>query len=397
MPVRMKRIPVLVGAALTLGAGVWWWRRAPMVDAQLAVASVGPLRATVDEMGTTRVRSHTDVNAPVSGRWVPVARREGDVLRAGDLLGVLYPAPMDAAARTQADARLGSATAALREAEARIEGARTSREEARRALARADALAAAGGVAPQEVERARDALALRELEVEAFEERRRAARFEREQAASALAAARGDGAGLRIAAPQAGTVLTLSEPHERVVLAGQRLLEVGDPRDLDVIVPLLTADALRVREGAEAHLSFGERATSAEGARTADTVVGRVARVEPSAFTRLSALGVEEQRVNVVVTVPAGAVHLGDRFRADARITVWQASRVVRVPASALVRDGDAWSVWRVRAGVAAPQPVRVGEQGGDLVEVRDGLAAGDTVVNFPGEQLAAGVRIRGR
>ena len=394
---KTKQSLVLLGAAVVLGTVLWWVFRSPALPVQVGVVSDGPLRRTVDEMGTTRVRAHTDVNAPVAGRWVPMAMQEGDMLAIGARLGVLYPAPADAVAREQMQARLGSADAMMREAETSVRGARTGLDDARRTRVRMEALGAAGGVSPQEVERARDAFSNAALQLQSAEERLRAARYDRQQAAAAVAGTSGDGAGLPISTPQAGAVLAVAEPHERVVSAGARLLEIGDPRDLDVIVPLLTADALRVREGAAARMTFGGEAmsTSAEE-QPGDTIIGRVVRVEPAAFTRLSALGVEEQRVNVVVAIPA-TVHLGDRYRADVRITVWEAPRVLRVHASALVRDGDRWSVWRVSEGRARLVRIRLGERGGELVEVVGGLTAADTVVLFPNEQLREGASVKAK
>lgn len=392
-----RRWKLLAGVGAVLAVGAWWLLRTPASTVQVGVVTGGPLLRSIDEMGTTRVRAHSDVNAPVAGRWVPMPLQEGDVLGTGARLGMLYPAPSDASAREQLRARLGSAEALVREAEARVTEARTGLEDARRTRTRMEALGAAGGVSPQEVERARDAFDNAEMQWQAAGERLRAVQFERRQIASAVAGATGESAGLVISAPLAGTVLTVAESHERVVPAGTRLLEIGDPRDLEVVVPLLTADALHVREGAVARLTFGAGAAGATGPEQAgDTIVGRVTRIEPSAFTRLSALGVEEQRVNVIVAIPA-TVHLGDHFRADVRITVWEAPRVLRVQTSALLRDGDRWSVWQVRGGRARRALVQPGERGGELVEVQGGLAAGDTVVLFPGEQLREGARVRSR
>lgn len=391
---RGKQRGLLIAGAVAVGLMGWWWsQRVPDVSADIDVVSEGVLRVTIDEMGTTRVRAHADVNAPVGGRWVPAALSAGDRVQAGHRLGVLYPAPLDQAAREQAQARLGSADAAVREMESRLGTARTTLDEARRQQGRTDALGAVGGIAPQEVERARDLVTTRRLEVQAAEERLRAMRYDRQQVAAALAGTAGRGSGVVVTAPLAGAVLVVAEAHERVVPAGTRLWEIGDPSDLEVVVPLLTADAVRIREGALAQLTFGEGDRSAE--RKSDTVSGRVIRVEPAAFTRLSALGVEEQRVNVIVSVPATAVHLGDRFRADVRITVWEASRVLRVPTAALVRDGDAWSVWRVRKGRAGRVAVQLGERGPEQAQVIGGLSAGDTVVLFPGDRVTPGARIK--
>lgn len=383
---------LMAGAAVIGLAGWWWVRRAPTVAADIGVVSEGALRVTIDEMGTTRVRAHADVNAPVSGRWVPAAFEAGDRVQVGQRLGVLFPAPLDQAAREQAQARLGSATAAVREMESHLGTARTALEDARRQQIRADAVGAAGGIAPQEVERARDLVTTRRLDVQAAEERLRAMRYEQQQVAAALAGSLGQGGGVPVVAPLAGAVLMVAEAHERVVPAGTRLFEIGDPADLEVVVPLLTADAVRIRDGASAQLTFGESERPSE--RQTDTVRGRVIRVEPAAFTRLSALGVEEQRVNVVVSVPATAVHLGDRFRADVRITVWEAPRVLQVPTAALVREGEAWSVWRVHKGRTVRQVVQLGERGAEQVQVIGGLSVGDTVVLYPGDRVTSGARI---
>ncbi len=393
---RRRTLMMVVG--LVAAIAVWWFAfRSPVVVAQVATVTEGPLRITIDELGTTRVRAHADVNAPVTGRWVPAALREGDAITAGTLLGVLHVAPLDRAMEDQARARIGSADARAKEAEAALTSARVVREDAARNRTRMDALLAAGGVSAQDAERARTAFETADNELQASAERLRAARFERRQAASVLAGTAGGTSGIRITSPLAGSILGAFEPHERVVPVGTRLFEVGDPRDLEVVVPVLTADAMRVREGATARLTFGDASASVAAEGGQDTVVGRVVRVEPSAYTRLSALGVEEQRVNVVIAVPATAVHLGDRFRVDARITTWETARTLRVPATALVRDGDRWRVWRVSRGRAEPAIVRTGERGGDLVEVRDGLAAGDSVVLFPGEQLTPKVRVRAK
>ncbi|MCU0635905.1 MAG: HlyD family efflux transporter periplasmic adaptor subunit [Gemmatimonadaceae bacterium] len=401
MASRVKR-GLGIGAGIVLAmAAIWWWQREPTVAVDVVTVTEGPVAVTVNERGTTRVRAHADVNAPVSGRWVPATLRVGDVLPAGARAGLLYPASMDVSARRQAEARVGSAEAMLTEAQSRIAAARSAFDDAERTRVRTEGLAAAGGVSQQDLERARDAVTVARSALDAAQARVQAARYERDQARSAAQAAGGGGAALPIVTPIAGTVLQFDEEHERVVPAGTRLLEVGDPSDLEVVIPVRTADAVRIREGAVVRMTFGQGgSTSDEGATGAtagsDTIAGVVRRIEPAAFTRMSSLGVEEQRVNVVATVPATAVHLGDRFEAQARIVVWEAARVVRVPVSALVRDGEQWVVWLVQAGRARRRAVTFGERSDTMAHVLDGLASGDTVVIYPGDAIAEGVWVKG-
>ncbi|MBL0170314.1 MAG: HlyD family efflux transporter periplasmic adaptor subunit [Gemmatimonadaceae bacterium] len=378
----------IVGTAL-IGGGAWIaLSRTKATDVDMGTVTVGALRVSVDEDGTTRVRGHADVSAPVGGRWVPSALRAGDAVRAGDALGSLFPAPLDASAQDQARARLGAAEAAQREAETRVTAARAALDEASRGLARAQHMVEAGGMSPQDLERARDAVTGRQSEFDGARLRARAATYEMESARAVVAPFGGTRNAMRIVAPVGGTVLRVFEEHERVVAPGALLTEVGDPRDLEVVIPLLTSDAGRVRVGAAVSLTFGERD---------DTLRGRVSRVEPSAFTKVSALGVEEQRVNIIATAPATEAHVGDQYRVHARVTVWESPRVVRIPAGALVRDGEQWFTYVVTGGRARRRAVKVGERGDNVVEVREGLADGDRVVVYPGDLIADGLRVRPR
>ena len=375
-----------VGGAALVAVAIWMmFARGQATDVDAGTVTSGALRVTIDEAGTTRVRGHADVNAPVAGRWVPAALRAGDPVRVGAVLGVLYPAPMDESAQEQARARVGAAEAAQREAETRVTAARSALEEATRTLARTERMAEAGGMSPQDVERARDDVTGRRSEFEGAQLRATAARFELSSARAVVAPFGGDRKGLPIVAAVGGTVLRVFEEHERVVAPGTPLAEVGDPRDLEVVIPLLTADAARVRDGAVVVMSFGGRA---------DTLRGRVVRVEPSAFTKISALGVEEQRVNVIASTPATDAHIGDQYRVQARVTVWESQRALRVPVGALVRDGEHWFVFVIEGGRARRRAVTVGERGEELAEVRAGLTNGERVVLYPGNAALDGQRV---
>lgn len=382
---------------------VWWWvggagvaaalgwfvlARARPIEVDVERVSEGPLRVTVNEAGTTRVRSHADVNAPVAGRWVPRALRAGDPVRMGDVLGALYPAPMDASAQEQARARVGAAEAAVREAETSVTAARIALDEATRTRERAERVGAAGGLAPQEVERARDAVVERRSELEGASMRASAAVFALRAAQAVVAPFSGNRSAVQIAAPVGGTLLQWFEEHERVVAPGAPLAEVGDERDLEVLVPMLTDDAARVETGAAVTMFFGTGR---------DSVIGRVTRVEPSAFTKVSALGVEEQRVNVIAAAPAANAHIGAQYRVQAKVTVWESPRTVRVPVAALVRDGERWFVFTVDAARARRRDVTVGERNDELAEVKSGLTPGTMVVRYPDDQLVDGSRVKTR
>jgi HlyD family secretion protein len=194
-----------------------------------------------------------------------------------------------------------------------------------------------------------------------------------------------------ITAPADGVVLRRIRESESVVPAGDALLEIGDPMRLEIVSDLLSTDAVRVTPGARAII---------EQWGGADALGATVRRVEPSGFTKISALGVEEQRVNVVLDFddPAAAcAALGDAYRVEVRIVVWEAGDVVKIPTSALFRVGEQWAVYRIAGNRAQRTPVRVGHQSGQAAEVLEGLSPGDRVVVHPGDTLTAGARVRPR
>lgn len=373
-------------AALAIVAVVVLVRRgrAPR-DAELAVVREGSLAVSVDEEGTTRVRDHVDVSAPAGGRWAPGARVAGDSVRQGDILGMITAAPLDARMEAQGAARVGGADATMREATAMLANTEEALRAAQRQQARVERLAEAGGVSAQDVDRARTETSERQGARDAAAFRVRAAEYELRNARAAVAGGAHAGEGQAVRAPVSGVVLRVYEEHARVVPAGTPLVQVGDPRSLEAVVPVLTTDAARIRVGQRVRLWTG-----------GDTLDGSVSRVEPAAYTKVSALGVEEQRVPVIVKVDGAARGaVGDAFRVQARIIVSAAAGVLIVPSSALARHGDTWEVFVVSGGMARRRTVEVGERGGNLMQVRAGLVAGDTVVAFPDENITDGVRVR--
>lgn len=359
------------------------------LEVETAPAERGPLEVTVDAEGVTRLRERFQVSAPVAGRLERMALREGDAVEVGAVIARITPAPLDPQAAAQARARLSAAQAALREAEARLQQARAASEQAERTAARLREVAAAGGLSAEALERAELERATTLREQQAAESRLRAAAAEVEAARAgliALAPARAEAVSVR--APAAGRVLRVYEPSERVVAAGTPLVEVGGAAGLEVVVDVLSSDAVRIPAGAPVRLlEWG-----GEG-----ELAARVRLVEPSGFTKISALGVEEQRVNVIVDPLAAPAALGDGYRVEARIVVWQADDVLKVPTSALFRAGDAWTVFVVEDGRARLRPVRVGRRGATEAEVVAGLEAGEAVVVFPSDRVADGARVRTR
>lgn len=377
----------VVGSAVAAVAVAAYCSRERPLEVETAVVSRGTLRVTIDEEGTTRVRGHEDVNAPVSGRWVPASVHVGDPVVRGGAIGLLYPAPLDPRLREEARAGLGAAESAVGEADARVAAAQAALDEAERTLGRIEKVATAGGASRQEVDRARTAAAAGRNERDAARKRAEAARFDVARARASLDARGGDGgAALVVRAPIRGVLLRVHEEHEHVVSAGAPLAQVGDPADLEIVVPLLTADAARVQPGAVVRVTTGPGS---------DTLVARVRLVEPAAYTKLSPLGVEEQRVNVIARFARAQAGLGDGFRVDARVTVAELPDAVIVPVSALVRHGEEWSTFVVDAGRARSRALTLGARAGDAAQVLGGLEPGTRVVAYPGERVVDGSRVR--
>ena len=381
---------VVIGAAVVVViAGVIAALRPEAVEVETAVVGRGPLRVTVDAEGRARVRDRFVVAAPVSGRLERMPLVEGDTVRAGDVIARLAPAPFDEPSARQAGARVAAARAIALEAETRVRVADAAFGQARRDVERTRHLHLAGAVAARTLEEAELAVQTRTSDLAAARARVAATAADVEQASAALlhagGGAGGAGGAVVVRAPSAGRVLRLAERSERVVAPGSAIAEIGDVRNLEVVVDVLSSDAARVGEG---------MAVSLDGWGGDGTVHGRVRRVEPAATTRVSALGVEEQRVNVLVDVLDPPASLGDRYRVDASIVVWEDDDVLSVPASALVRMGAGWAAYVVEAGRARLRSIEVGRMGGATAQVLGGLAAGDRVIVFPSDRIGEGARV---
>lgn len=382
-----KRIWWVAAAAITLAVVLWALRSEPLA-VETAVASRGPLQVTIEEDGLTRVVRHVEVAAPVSGRLAESRLRAGDTVTRGAVVGVLQPAPLDPRARAEAQAALASAQSLRRAADALVQQAIVALDEARRARTRAERLAAAGALAQRDMESAIAEERIRERDLEAARARESSAAQDERRARSALVASdpagRGAAAAITLRSPIAGRVLRLYEEHDRVVPAGTPLVEIGDPRSLEIVSDVLSRDATAIVPG----MPMIVRVPGREPLRA------QVARVEPSAFTKVSPLGVEEQRVNVIGAFLQETFGLGDRFEVDVSIVLWEADSVLTVPSTALVPLDSAWAVYVVEQGEARLRSVTVARRGARAAQVESGLAEGDRVILHPDERVADGVRV---
>ena len=384
---RITRGKLVAGGAVVavVAAAAWAFRPRP-IDVEVAAAARESMRVTVDAEGRTRVRDRYVVAAPVAGRVRRIALEEGELVSPGQVVAWIAPLPLDEQGRRLGEAKLSSALAMEREAQARLAQARVAEVHAGRTARRYEALLDAGGISPQE----RDQVVLAHRssadELAAAEARARAAVAEVQAARTALLSLDGGRTAIPVRSPCEGSVLRVPERSERVVAAGMPLLELGNAHALEVLADVLSADAVR--------LAPGDRADVVEwGGDSA--LAGRVRSVEPSAFTRVSALGVDEQRVNVRIDIAGAPRSLGDGYRVEVRMTVWERPDALTIPASALFRRGDEWTVYVAARGRARLRPVRIGQRTAARAEILEGLAAGERVVLFPSDELTDGARIR--
>lgn len=382
--------------ALVVGWGLYQGFRPQPIEVDVGTVERGPLKVTVEQEGRTRVNDRYVVTAPVNGYLRRVALEVGDLVTQGDTLAQLEPVrvdALDARRQAEAEARVASVRAQVEAAEQRLQSASSQSALARKEWERVRALQGSGLVSADSADRASAAVEQGQAEQRAAQAGLDSARHELAQARSALIQAASAGAGgvVPVRAPVSGRVLRVVKKSEGAVSAGQPLLELGDPRALEVEVDVLSADAVRLRPGTPVVLTrWGGEAP----------LLGEVSRVEPAGFTKVSALGVEEQRVWVIVALrspPQQWQGLGDGYRVEASFILWQAEEVLQLPASALFRDGDNWAVFVVVNGRAEQRQLRIGQRNGLSAQVVQGLAKGDRVIVHPDDRVAPGVAVKDR
>lgn len=387
-----RRIGIGALGVLVVAGLAYAWRPKP-VEVEVAVAKRGDLVVTVDEMARTRVRDRFVVSAPISGNVLRIELKPGAPIEASSVLARIAPmtAPMlDARSKVEAQARSSGAHAAEHQSQASVARAELASTHARDELERTRRLVASGSLAS-------DALTRAELEARLRAEELTSTRFAAQMASheAAMAGAalkRYDGAAgekdiFDVTAPATGRVLRVLRESAGPVQAGAPLLEIGDPAGLEVVADVLTADAVRMKPGSRVTVErWG-----------GDALRAHVRAIEPSAFTRVSALGVEEQRASVVVDLDEPRERwsaLGDGYRVEVRIVVTERHGVVRIPLGSAFRHGDGWAAYAVRGEEIALVPVRLGARSDLDVEVESGLGEGERVVIHPSERVTPGIRV---
>ncbi|MDP1654076.1 MAG: HlyD family efflux transporter periplasmic adaptor subunit [Rhodocyclaceae bacterium] len=397
MQLRARIGITLLAVAIAGGLALGFFPRAVGVETVAAVK--GPLEVTVEEEGKTRVRDRYVISAPVTGHVRRIDLRVGDALSAGQTVAVIEPvrsSALDPRTQAQAAAALQAAEAALAVARANVRAAAAQAELARHELERAESLRNANFVSAQAIDRARAELDRSQAAKLAAEHGVTAAQFERERARAALVGVsqlqrRQTSDALVVRTPVAAAVLKLVHESEGTVQAGSPLLEVGNPEALEVAVEVLSSQAVRIAPGAKVLFDRwgGEK-----------TLQGVVRVVEPPGFTKVSALGVEEQRVRVIADFSSPRAEwqrIGDGYRVEARFVVWEDADVLQIPTNALFRHDNGWAAFVVEAGRARLRPLRTGQRNGLQVQVLAGLQAGERVIVHPDDKINDGIRVKPR
>jgi len=404
----LRRIIVPFATATVFAALTWLaWPKPVPVD--LATALVGPMDVTVDDDAKTRVRHIYTVSAPISGKVLRISYPGADVvtsLHIGDkvtagetVVAVMQPTPpsfLDIRTKEELQAASMAAKAAVKLAEAevrRIEAAVTfSRDDLERAksLVRTDAISAKAldkAKLDADTNAAALASAKAQLDIKRSEEAAATARLIDPTSVSEQPAT---DCCVRIRAPVSGRVLSIIQDSEASVPAGAPLIEIGDPRDLEVVAELLSTDAVQISIGARVKIDgWG-----------GEPLQGRVKRVDPAGFLKVSALGIEEQRVRTVIDLIDSAdvwSRLGHDFRVVVHVNIWSAEKVLTIPTGALFRAGDDWAVFVQKGGRARSRPVQVGHRNDRRAEILGGLSEGDQVVLHPSDRIADGTKVAQR
>ncbi|MGY8710522.1 HlyD family efflux transporter periplasmic adaptor subunit [Bradyrhizobium sp. 18BD] len=409
MPANWTKRMIGAAALAAIAGGLAWfaWPRPVLVD--LATVAKGPIEVTADDDGKTHVRHVYTVSAPIAGRVLRISHplgEQGPSLHVGDevvanqtviaLMQPTLPGFIDVRSRDQLQAEVLAADAAIQQQEAEVKRIEAALEFSRTEFQRAQTLLRTQSTSAQAFDKAKFEVATSEANLasaKAQVEMRRAVR-------TSLAARLMDPANaapsaeptccIRVLAPASGRVLAILQDSEATVLPGTRLVDIGNPLDLEIVADLLSTDAVQIRVGAPVRIDgWGGQ-----------PIKGKVVRVDPAGFLKVSALGIEEQRVRVTIDFadpPEAWASLGHDYRVVVHVTTWSAPDALTVPVSALFRKGDQWAVFADENGRAKTVAVTVGHRNNRVAEVLSGLVPGSRVVLHPSDRVADGGRIAER
>lgn len=404
----LKRAGGIVAAILVLGGLIWFaWPRPIAVD--LATVTRGKMAVTIDDEGKTRVRHIYTVSAPIAGKVMRIShpfsdhglsRHVGDLVT-GDETVVAVMQPMtpgfiDARSREELEAAVASADAAVKQAEADVRKLQAALDFSRTEFQRAQALARTQTISAQALDKAKFDVDTNEAGLISAKAQLQVRQFARTSLAARLidptsvSAPTNPTCCVQIRAPVTGRILRIIQDSEAVVQAGTPLIDIGDPADLEVVADLLSTDAVQIKVDAPVRIDGWGGAP----------MQGRVVRVDPAGFVKVSALGIEEQRVRTTIDFadpPEIWSRLGHDYRVIVHVTVWSADDVLSVPVGALFRRDDDWAVFRLKDGRASTTIVKVGHRNSRMAEVLSGLSAGDRVVLHPSDRIKHGVAMSER
>jgi len=394
-PVR-KHPGLFLGSLIILVLiGIGFVPRPILVD--IVQVDRSPLRVTIEEEGKTRVIDHYLLSAPVDGYLRRIDLHVGDPVSRGQQIGnlePLRPAVLDTRARAEAEARIAAATAALNAAEQEVRAADADASYAADEAGRIRQLHVSGAVS---LDRLQSAEADARRTLARLESARFAVQIAQYEKIASEASLKYSVVGTEdeqaetviLRAPVDGSVLKLHHQSEGVVYKGEPLVDLGDPHSLEIVVEVLSRDAVRITEGMRVLLTRW----GGDG-----TLQGSVRIIEPTGFTKISALGVEEQRVLVIVDIDSAPElweRLGDGYRVETAFILWEEPEVLQIPTSAMFREGDGWAVYVVNQNRAERRKVEPGQRGGIYTQVLSGLEQGEQIINHPGDNLEAGSRVR--
>jgi HlyD family secretion protein len=384
---------------LAVAGAIWFaWPRPIPVD--LATVLRGPMEVSVEDEGRTRVRHVYTVSAPIAGKVLRTPRHVGDKVTADEsVVAVMLPTPpafLDVRSREELQAALVAAEAAVTLADHEVHRIEAALEFARGELRRAEELARRDVIAARALDKARFEVEANIAALGSAKAQLEVRRSERATVAARLldpserVASPESGWRIELRAPVDGRVLKIHQESEAAVHAGAALIEIGDPSDIEVVADLLSSDAVRIETGATVRIDgWG-----------GPPIRGKVSRIDPAGFTKVSALGIEEQRVRTVINLVDPQEtwsRLGHEFRVVAHVTTWSAKNVLTVPVSALFRKGDTWAVFAIRNGRTHATAVQIGQRNNRVAAIISGLSEGNEVVLHPSDRVVDGGSVTAR